>query len=34
VARTAEGTTRGQGSNVLDLAADSRIARLVGFWRA
>jgi uncharacterized protein YndB with AHSA1/START domain len=34
VAEDAEGNPRGGGTNVLDLAPDGRIARVVGFWRA
>ena len=31
-AKGPEGTPRGQGTNVFDLAPDGRIARVVGFW--
>ena len=31
-ARGADGAPRGKGTNVFDLAADGRMARIVGFW--
>jgi len=32
VARAADGTVRGRGTNVYDLAPDGRVHRVVGFW--
>ena len=33
VARAADGTERGRGTNVFELAADGRIQRATGFWK-